>query len=140
MKLGDTPQQMRAIIDNFFVSKKRYWYVLAINENIDQSFPIQEKTKCIVCDRNLKIVLSVADSLKNVDPGKKGEMDFIVIKTAQYVHPSGVVPTEQMAHMLSSRSENWGFLKFYLRGTLKMDAISAMNFDLIEDFARNNSK
>lgn len=139
MKLSGTPQQIRAIINNFFVSKKRYWYVLAINENIDQNLPIPEKMKCIVCDRSLKLILSVADSLKNLDSGKQGEIDFIAIKTSQYVHPSGVVPQEHVSHMLSSTSQNWNFLKFYLRGTLKKEAISIVNFDLIEDFVRNNS-
>lgn len=130
---------MAAMLENFFKAKKRYWYILAINENIDPRFPIPAKTKAIVCDRSLKLIISTIKVLQGSIGGKDSEIEFVIIKTSQYTHPSGVVDTEHIAHIIASSSQTWNLVKFYLRGTLKRESISMQELSLIEDFTKNTS-
>lgn len=125
-----------SIIDKFFRKKQKYWYVLALNENVDRKFTIPNKLKCVACDHSLKIVIAVQRLLESeTQEGKLQE--FLIVKTPHFIHPSGVVPVDKAVAVVSTTSDIWPKIKFLLEGRLDRSVVSKPQLDIMLDFIEN---
>lgn len=123
-------------LEKYFAFKHRYWYILAVNTNIDPTLILQPKLKAIAVERRFEDIKRFATVLNEGLTDYKSQK-FTVIKTPCHVQLLGTVPTEQVDAMFTTDSQMYNFVNLYIKGTLDRDKVGEKNVEKIKKFLDN---
>lgn len=123
-------------LEKYFSFKSRYWYVLAVNSNIDTKVSVPAKLKAIAIDRDFKVISRFAQVLNETLNDKQVQV-YTVIKTPCHVQILGTVPSEQIDAIMLTDSQIYQWTKSYMKGTLDLVTIGPGNVERIKKFLDN---
>lgn len=126
---------LKGILDKYFTRKYKYWYVLAINDNIDTQLQLPDRLKCLTCVRTLRELISTHDAVNSMLL-KKG-ITFTVLKTALYIPHGLVVPYDQTAGAISTSNPLWTALRSYTTGVFDASGLTNIEHANLVKFATN---
>jgi len=126
---------MNENLGKYFRTKKRYWFILALNDNVDPATIVQEKVNCIICSRNIKTVISHIEKSR----GTEAQRPFIVIKTVNFVPPSSQCPLKNVLHIVPVLSNAWNGITKFMTGKIQPGEYNEETRAMIEDFISNPS-
>lgn len=123
-------------LTKYFSSKHRYWYILAVNTNIDPSVIVPPKLKALAVERRFEDVRRFATAI-NEGLNSQKKQEFIVIKTPCHVQILGTVPSEQIEALFTTESQMYTWTNLFIKGTLDRALVGDTNVEKIRKFLDN---
>lgn len=131
-------QTLGTTLGKYFTAKQKYWYVVALNRNVDSDILVDGALRCVEVSMNLRAIVSYVETYNNMMM-KKG-LVFTVIKTPLYVPKGTQVHIEKAQAIVSTKSPLWPSLTSYVKGPFDASGLNDHELDTIKIFASNETK
>lgn len=129
---------LSARLATYFTSKDKFWYVAALNMNVDSDIIVDNSLRCMKVASDFKVIAKYISSQNNMMV-KKGVI-FTVIKTPLYVPEGTQVHVDKASGIINTDSPLWSPLSQYAIGVFDASSLSDHELQTIKTFINNPSR